>query len=1074
MCTTTTPELASVMPKGYLDSHVIHPVTLDIMFVAGLVAIWTDFRCYGKVSREAYDSFSFDIKCSDGSNDQPRVSFAGIRFTPLSDEDASLSGTKQLGYSMDWTLDINMLRTPEFRDSVSVEPSTSYDEQQNLFEKLQLASALLITDALDALKDTPVTLPEGHLQKYYEWMHRIADDVKANSASHASLDTWTKYNEDAALKQELYQNVENLNKDGELMIRLGVRIPDIMRGEVDPLYLMFGQDDIMTSYYQEVLHEGDATENLDAYLSLLGENYSDLEILEVGAGTGSFARLLLSILAPRGENEKNLGEWSDLLTYEKLDVERDPTTQGFTAKKYDLIIAHDVLHATPHLGKSLENTQRLLKSGGNSSAKWLALISYGLHLSSVYSLGGGCPTSPIANGIHLSPFLNGMTSFVKLSTMISTALPDPSDKNTSGNDVVILSPPSGVDPDFISGFKAELTEKAGATNCTVMRLDEIEGKDNKNTICVSLLELRNSMLLNISEDTFKHLQQFFSTCRRLLWVTGDPIAKPAFNMSTGMIRTLRWERDAESPNFVTLALGGSSSSFTKTVIDTTSKVFQYQFTSGQTKHHNAEYFLRNGLIHINHVLSHPKATGFLRSQFSALSPEMTPWEQIGRPVKLQNSARGSLNKLQWIGDDSAAPPLRDWDVEVDVRAVGLNFVDLLSIMGEGIGNVIGREAAGVVTRVGNGVKNLQPGDRVAYLTDSPKKGTFQSHGRVNELLAIKIPDDMSFGFAAGLPVIYATVIYSLTNAAIQYAQEIGTEIFATVSTVEKREFLQKEYGIAEDHIFSSRDTSFVHGIMRMTGNTGVDLVLNSLSQESLRRSFECVAPFGRFIEIGKKGLQAGGKLDMTPFLQNITFTGVDLLTLAEAKPKVVRDLLETTMRLWTEKKIKRAYPLTVLGYSEMEDGLRMLQSGKNMGKIVFAPNEKDVVPVIPEVQTPYQFDPNASYVLAAGLGGLGRRRTTEPVEEMISTLESKGCKAQIFTCDVSDLSRLQAVVKECEQTLPPIKGVFRDSLFENLSYADWTATIKPEAQGSQNLHEVLPKDLDFFVMLSSLAGVMGG
>ncbi|ODH53443.1 hypothetical protein GX48_00273 [Paracoccidioides brasiliensis] len=1198
MGTFATPELASSMPRNYMDAHVIHPVTLDSMFVAGLVAIcdhggqailkrlmvptfikesWistdndsqagTCFRYYGQVSPEAYDYYSFDLKCSDESNDQPRVSLTGVRFMPLSDEDASLSGTQQHGYSMDWTLDIDMLETPEFRDSVSVEPSTSYEEQQNLFEKLQLASALLITDALNELKDTPVQPPEGHFQKYYEWMHRIANDVTANSVAHAPHDLWKKYAEDPSLKEELYTEVTKLNLDGQLMIRLGRQIPAIMRGEVDPLYLMFGQDDIMTSYYEEVLHEGDATENLDAYLSLLGENYSDLEILEVGAGTGSFARLLLGILAPRSENEnsdstntvaqytftdispsffskakENLGEWTDLLTFEKLDIERDPTTQGFTAKKYDLIIAHNVLHATPDLGKSLENSRRLLKPGGKilvhevvrPDIVWPSLI-FGL-LSGWWLSNEPnrkwCPLITLPewknllrekgfSGVDIEIPNSRYPEFTKLSSMISTALPDPSDNIYPGNNLVILAPASRVDHEFNSKLKAELMRSADVTNCTVLQLHEFAGKNMTGSICISLLELESPVLLDISEDDFRNLQQFFSTCKRLLWITGDPITRPAFNMSTGMIRTLRWERDAESPNFVTLALCSFSSSPAKSVLNSISKIFRYQFTSGQTKHQNAEYLLRNNLIHINHVLHHPKATGFLRSKFSALSPEMVLFKDIGRPVKLQNSSRGVLNKLQWVTDTTSTLPLGDFDVEIDIRAVGLNFVDLLSIMGEGVGDVAGREAAGVISRVGPGVKYLRAGDRVAYLTDSPKKGTFRTHGRVNESLAVRIPSDMSFEVAAGLPVVCATVIYSLTNvgrlsagerilihsaaggvgqAAIQYAKEVGAEIFATVSTVEKMEFLKKEYGILEDHIFSSRDTSFVQGIMRMTDNSGVDLVLNSLSQEALRRSFECVAPFGRFIEIGKKDLRAGGKLDMNPFIRNITFTGVDLLTLAEFKPKEVRKLLETTIRLWDDNKIKGAYPLTVLGYSELEDGLRMLQSGKNMGKIVFVPNENDVVPVIPEVTSPYTFNPNASYVLAGGLGGLGRSlaqwmvsrgarnliflsrsgQITQPVQEMVSTLETKGCKIRIFTCDVSDLSRLQEVIEECQQTLPPIKGciqgsmVLRDSLFENLSYANWTGTIKPKAHGSQNLHDILPRDLEFFVMLSSLAGVMGG
>ena len=112
--------------------------------------------------------------------------------------------------------------------------------------------------------------------------------------------------------------------------------------------------------------------------------------------------------------------------------------------------------------------------------------------------------------------------------------------------------------------------------------------------------------------------------------------------------------------------------------------------------------------------------------------------------------------------------------------------------------------------------------------------------------------------------------------AIQIAKYIGAEVFATVGSSEKRHLIMDTYKIPDDHIFNSRDLTFAKGIMRSTNGQGVDVVLNSLAGEALRQTWECIAMFGRFIEIGKKDILANSGLEMMPFLRNVTFAGVNL------------------------------------------------------------------------------------------------------------------------------------------------------------------------------------------------------
>lgn len=80
------------------------------------------------------------------------------------------------------------------------------------------------------------------------------------------------------------------------------------------------------------------------------------------------------------------------------------------------------------------------------------------------------------------------------------------------------------------------------------------------------------------------------------------------------------------------------------------------------------------------------------------------------------------------------------------------------------------------------------------------------------------------------------------QASIQVAQYLGADVYTTVGSDDKKQLLMKLYGIPEDHIFYSRNTSFSQGVMRMTNGRGVDVVLNSLSGESLLASWDCVAP----------------------------------------------------------------------------------------------------------------------------------------------------------------------------------------------------------------------------------------
>ena len=104
-------------------------------------------------------------------------------------------------------------------------------------------------------------------------------------------------------------------------------------------------------------------------------------------------------------------------------------------------------------------------------------------------------------------------------------------------------------------------------------------------------------------------------------------------------------------------------------------------------------------------------------------------------------------------------------------------------------------------------------------------------------------------------------------------------------------------------------------------------------------------------------------------------------------------------------------------------------------------------------------DRGAKSIILVSRSGAQKTEAIQTVDELIA----EGARVIVFACDVANRSRLTAVIEECINTLPPIRGVIqaavnlRDAVFENMSAEDWTASLRPKVQGSRRPHECLPK-----------------
>ena len=435
-------------------------------------------------------------------------------------------------------------------------------------------------------------------------------------------------------------------------------------------------------------------------------------------------------------------------------------------------------------------------------------------------------------------------------------------------------------------------------------------------------------------------------------------------------------------------------------------------------------------------------------------------------------------------------------------------------MGQIPDNLLGFDASGLIVRVGKNVTRFRPGDAICTLGHGTHRSLFRNKASFCQFL----PRDLSFEEAATLPLAHCTAFYALVHiarirqgqsvlihagaggvgqAAIQIAKHFEVEVFVTVGSTEKRRFIKETYDIAEDHIFNSRDLHFTKGVLRMTNGRGVDCVLNSLSGAALQESWRCIAPFGEFVEIGMTDIMNNSRLEMRPFLQDASFTFINLQHIMTEKPELMIHIMNDTFDFLRRGITKPALPVTVFPISEVEGAFRLMQTGKHKGKIALSWSQRPAN-LEAGVTAPSKLDPNASYLLVGGLGGLGRSLAnllvclgarnlcfisrsgdqSSQAKSLIQNFGERGIQTRVYRCDIANAKQLAEALKCCEE-VHPIKGVFQcamvldDTIFERMTYQQWVNGLQPKVQGSWNLHTLVPPNLDFYILLSSFVGIFG-
>ncbi|OJJ74399.1 hypothetical protein ASPBRDRAFT_120577 [Aspergillus brasiliensis CBS 101740] len=1036
------------------------------------------------------------------------------------------------------------LRWQPHIDLVPMESLLQPTDHRDWLAMAEKLTVLSILESCEQVRDFVSSAKQGdnarphHLVRYGEWLAKTGDEIL--NGRHPIVPKGSPWiaTDPEARSHLIGELSEHLSSTPGRSLASAVNVvrshtAGILSGQEEALALLT-QDNVWVDLHKEIQN----LISMEKFFATYGHSRPTLRVLELGAGRGNLTSVILnSLVTDSGAGVRLYSEYmltdvspesiADVrerfsqfegVQSQVLDISKDPVAQGFTAESYDLIIASNVLHATPSLTESLRNVRKLLVPGGRLVLQELAsdmqFSSYVMGPMSTWWVGetDNRPWSPCVSPEEwdkrlLESGFDGIEAVryddeapYHVNAFIVASASDPALQEQQPPKAVTLLYDGPVQH-RARDIADHLVRQGYVVNWCQL------GQDAQDEIVISLLDLHGPFLETCTPDQWTALQNHLTANRvmRTLWLTKHSQVKcadPRYGLIQGFGRTLRSEVGVD---LATLEVDDFDATMFDGLVQVLKKL--QARISHPDEEVDYEYALINGAVHTARF--YPGSV----EQFLTPAPESAVQQVV-------LGQYGDLDSFRWV--TKSLEPLTAGQVRVRMDIAGLNFKDALIALGMVAGpkDGLGLDAAGVVTELSPeaaAIGRLRVGDRVMFAAD----GCIITQIAVDEEICVHIPDNMSSAEAATIPTVYGTAIYAIHNlgrlkkhqsilihsacggfglAALQLAQANGAEIFATVGTETKKQYLIEHYGIDASHIFNSRNASFHAELMKVTNGRGADLVLNSLSGELLQATWKCVAKYGMMVEIGRRDMVSNAALSMKEFLGNRTFVGLDLFDMTQENPKVLRDLLEDFLSLYSAGKVRPITPLQIFPASQASDAFQYLQTGQHIGKVVLEIPQDSVLSSPSSAAATVEFRPDASYFLPGGLGGFGRSITkwmadrgaryftylsrsagkSEEDQAFLEELEAHGCSGLAVQGSIDNLADIQRAI---DLSPRPIAGVMNLAMllhsmaFPRMTHSDWKVSLVSKVQGNWNLHRALSgssaNDLDFFLLFSSISSVLG-
>lgn len=1000
---------AATQEDNRAGTYIIHPATLDAVLFHGLSSIlvlkhglasaavpvfmqelliptnWkgqlnSPLTCYTNRTDDGVPAFDVTSTTTtstttDVTGEAVVLLARGVKVAQLPGDVQLQSAPRPMVHRMEWVTYCDAL-TQQHLDALcksDLQPGSVQREA----DALNTVVTQHIRTALSQI--SPDQIPQGYRQHWFSWMQSLLA---------ADPDNYPRPLAPFTLEETPLVRAAAV---------IGRNLPSILLGQTEPLTLL-SEDDLLSSLYSDLRCQR-CYAQMAAFCLEFSRQHPGMKVIEIGAGTGSASKPLLTALCGKDQGAAKLGrydftdispaffdaaaeslaDFKDVVRFMTCDISRSVTAQGFEEGAYDLVVACNVLHATESVGGSLRRVRSLLKPGGVLLLMELTRDQayYNLFFGSLpgwwtrYQEGGRF--SPLLKKAEWQTELashgfeameNGFRDFEESAggtIDVFVARADAA-RQTSVALPVELVRDVHREPE-LPGMLTSLRHGLGPHLVSAV---DLSLPDSGNVISVFPPEICEALCAHADEALFSSFKSRVLSSKAILLLTQgatQSVSRPAGAMAIGFARTMRLE--LPSTRIITLDLDVNSNpqeSYDAIAAVLRSPSFDLLTPPTQVE---TEFSEVAGQLFVPRAVPSVQGDDYIRTSTGDSAPKLLPFLDTDRVLSARLAIPGLLETLRWDDDDIHSPtqPLGPDEVELSLRAASVNFKDVLIAANQLEGTTEMRnDCAGVVTAVGsNMTSRFMVGDRVcAYYSRA-----YSNRPRVHGDCVAVIPHNLSFEEGASLPIVWGTVYYSLVDkgklaagdtvlihsaagavgqAAIILARHIGASVFATVGSEEKKSFLTDTFGLPETHIFSSRTTAFGSAIRALTSGKGVDVVLNSLGGDVFRESCNVLASYGRFVEIGRREFLDDMLMPTKFLLRNVTFSYVDLALLIEERKDIVKRVLADVVALMASGKV-RPTRIISMGINDIEAAFRLIQTWKHVGKVVLTVEEGQMVKV---------------------------------------------------------------------------------------------------------------------------------
>ena len=603
----------------------------------------------------------------------------GACLKPLDDENAIVSLDRHAAARLEWCPDFDFMKiSPLFT------PPLASNETKQLLEELTL---LCILDSAERLEGLSSEQP--HFLKFQNWLHREIQHAESgtypviqDSASYVKLPRSTRLEMANQRFARLFA-IPSIGLVATGILRIRDNAEALFTGKVDTLDLLM-ETDVLTEIYNAVSF------GFGDFVRMLSNTKPNLRILEVGAGTGGTTELIMRDLVSSGGNPSySIYTFTDIsagffpqarerfsyapnMDYRVFDISQNPFEQGFDAASYDLILAPNVVHATPSLQETLRNLRPLLRPHGhlvlsevcavarapgyvfgNFSGWWLG-ESDGRKYEPYVSVDRWDEELKAAGftGVDTA-VLDAEEPYQYCAAIITQPLQDKLKLKSQAITVLCDRPKEGITKSFINDL-----QKDGFI-VSIKEFGELLPDDQD---IISTLDLESRFFENISDTRFAAFQELLRHHKeqKLLWLmppTQVRCVDPRSAQTIGMFRVIRAELAIP---LITLEIEPTEADFFSHVMQVFEKV--------RTRHDidkiapDKEFAVDQGVVKIGRY--QPFSLDHETSEKSIFNTDHVKSLEIGKP--------GLLETLRWA-EGSLPTQLGDDQVEIETRAVGLNF-----------------------------------------------------------------------------------------------------------------------------------------------------------------------------------------------------------------------------------------------------------------------------------------------------------------------------------------------------------------------------------------------------------------